>query len=45
MQMCPECGGIYDESDYARCPDCYGYGFDSYEPSAEDSDRPDSDSE
>ncbi|MCR4607816.1 MAG: hypothetical protein K5771_08840 [Oscillospiraceae bacterium] len=24
MQMCPECGKIYDESDYARCPYCSG---------------------
>lgn len=23
MQMRPECGGIYDESDYALCPNCY----------------------
>ena len=23
MQMCPECGGVYDESDYALCPRCY----------------------
>lgn len=23
MQMCPECGRIYDESEYAKCPFCY----------------------
>lgn len=23
MQMCPECWGVYDESDYALCPNCY----------------------
>lgn len=23
MQMCPECGYVYDESDYAKCPRCY----------------------
>lgn len=23
MQMCPECGRVYDESDYALCPNCY----------------------
>lgn len=22
MQMCPDCGRIYDESDYAKCPYC-----------------------
>lgn len=21
--MCPDCGCVYDESDYAHCPDCY----------------------
>ena len=32
MQMCPECGGVYDESDYALCPECYDsdtYRFDA----------------
>lgn len=23
MQMCPDCGYVYDESEYARCPRCY----------------------
>ncbi len=27
MQMCPDCGKVYDESDYAKCPYC-----DSYDP-------------
>ena len=22
MQMCPDCGMIYDESEYAKCPFC-----------------------
>ena len=22
MQQCPECGSVYDESEYARCPYC-----------------------
>ena len=22
MQMCPDCGNVYDESDYASCPYC-----------------------
>ena len=22
MQMCPDCGMIYDESEYAHCPYC-----------------------
>lgn len=25
MQMCGECGRVYDESEYSRCPKCYGY--------------------
>lgn len=25
MQMCPECGRYYDESEYARCPHCSDY--------------------
>ena len=24
MQMCPDCGLIYDESEYAHCPYCDG---------------------
>lgn len=27
MQMCPDCGRIYDESDYAKCPYC---GLDAF---------------
>ena len=23
MQMCPECGRVYDESEYTKCPYCY----------------------
>lgn len=23
MQMCPDCGKVYDESEYSRCPFCY----------------------
>lgn len=23
MQMCPECGSYYDESEYAKCPNCH----------------------
>jgi hypothetical protein len=23
MQRCPFCGCVYDESDYAGCPNCY----------------------
>lgn len=35
MQMCPDCGYVYDESEYARCPRCYrgkrtGKGIISY---------------
>lgn len=22
MQQCPECGSVYDESEYAKCPYC-----------------------
>ena len=25
MQQCPDCGRVYDESDYAGCPYCDGY--------------------
>ena len=25
MQMCPECGNYYDESESARCPFCDDY--------------------
>ena len=25
MQMCPECGRVYDESDYSKCPFCHRY--------------------
>lgn len=25
MQMCPECGRLYDESENATCPFCYRY--------------------
>ena len=24
MQMCPDCGRVYDESEYSRCPECSG---------------------
>lgn len=24
MQTCGECGKVYDESEYAKCPYCYG---------------------
>lgn len=24
MTMCPDCGKVYDESDYAGCPFCSG---------------------
>lgn len=24
MQMCPDCGKVYDESDYGYCPYCSG---------------------
>ncbi len=24
MQMCPDCGKIYDESDFSHCPYCSG---------------------
>ena len=28
MQMCPDCGRVYDESEYAKCPRCYDdYGY------------------
>ena len=23
MQMCPDCGRVYDESDYCKCPYCH----------------------
>ena len=23
MQMCPDCGEVYDESEYAKCPYCH----------------------
>lgn len=23
MQMCPDCGSVYDESEYSHCPYCY----------------------
>lgn len=23
MQICPECDGVYDESEYSKCPYCY----------------------
>lgn len=25
MQMCPECGRVYDESESAGCPYCYDH--------------------
>lgn len=28
MQMCGDCGKIYDESEYSRCPYCHGFGYD-----------------
>lgn len=34
MQMCPRCGQVYDESDYAKCPYCADEGawdFDEME--------------
>lgn len=24
MQMCPYCNKVYDESEYSRCPYCFG---------------------
>ena len=24
MQMCPDCGEVYDESEYSHCPYCFG---------------------
>ncbi len=24
MQTCGDCGKVYDESEYASCPDCHG---------------------
>ena len=27
MQMCPECGRVYDESEYSKCPYCKGFFF------------------
>jgi hypothetical protein len=27
MQMCGECGKVYDESEYSRCPYCYGFYY------------------
>ena len=29
MQMCPDCGKIYDESEYAHCPFCSGECIES----------------
>ena len=26
MTMCPYCGEVYDESDYAKCPVCHPDG-------------------
>lgn len=25
MQVCSECDYVYDESEYAQCPNCHGY--------------------
>ena len=27
MQMCGDCGKIYDESEYSKCPHCHGFGY------------------
>lgn len=27
MQMCPDCGRVYDESEYTRCPYCNKVAF------------------
>lgn len=27
MQMCPDCGRVYDESEYTRCPYCNKAAF------------------
>ncbi len=27
MQMCPDCGKVYDESEYSKCPRCYPNQF------------------
>lgn len=30
MQMCPDCGRVYDESEYSKCPYCHRNGnFDT----------------
>lgn len=34
MQMCPNCGNVYDESEYAKCPNCHP--SDDYKISEED---------
>ena len=30
MQMCPNCGKVYDESEFTHCPYCYGWSFLGY---------------
>lgn len=31
MQMCGDCGKVYDESEYSKCPYCHGFGYESDE--------------
>lgn len=31
MQMCPECGTYYDESEYAKCPNCHPASGNPYD--------------
>lgn len=31
MQQCPNCGEVYDESEYAKCPYCHP-SDDDYDP-------------
>lgn len=31
MQMCGDCGKVYDESEYSRCPYCHGWVDDDRE--------------
>lgn len=42
MQMCPDCGDVYDESEYAKCPNCHPVddGYYYYEKDEEEEERP-----
>ena len=35
MQMCPDCGEVFDESEYSGCPNCNYNPEDYYDPEIE----------